>query len=476
MTRCPHRRRRDRTRRRRAARGGLVAFPTETVYGLGADAVVRRRGAPPLRGEGPARRPSGDRPPRRRRAARRAGRVEVARRRARACRARAGRDRSRSSCRARRSVPDAVTGGLDTVGLRVPDQPLALALLDAFGGGVAAPSANRFGRVSPTTAARRARRPRRRRRRRARRRAVPRRRGVDDRRLHRRRARDPARSAASPRERSSDVARPRGRRPRPAARSRAPGTLASHYAPTRTRRASSTPTTLADLRARRSRAASASACIGARRLADDLPRTRRRSARRVDVDEYAHDAVPRLRDADARGLDVVLAVRAARRSGIGAAVADRLRRAARGRERAAMSDRRARSASSTPGSAGSPCCGRSSTCCPTSDIVYFGDTGRFPYGPKPADEVLKYSLEIADVLARPRREDARGRVQQRGGRRARRAAASSSTIPVIGVIEPGHARRAPRSTATGRVGVIGTVGTIASGAYQRRRAPRSRRR
>ncbi len=50
-------------------------------------------------------------------------------------------------------VPDAVTGGLDTVGLRVPDQPVALALLRAFGGGVAAPSANRFGRVSPTTAA-----------------------------------------------------------------------------------------------------------------------------------------------------------------------------------------------------------------------------------------------------------------------------------------------------------------------------------
>ena len=49
-------------------------------------------------------------------------------------------------------VPDAVTGGLPTVGLRVPAQPLALELLGAFGGGVAAPSANRFGRVSPTRA------------------------------------------------------------------------------------------------------------------------------------------------------------------------------------------------------------------------------------------------------------------------------------------------------------------------------------
>lgn len=49
-------------------------------------------------------------------------------------------------------VPLEVTGGQDTVGLRVPGHPLALKLLRAFGGGVAAPSANRFGRISPTTA------------------------------------------------------------------------------------------------------------------------------------------------------------------------------------------------------------------------------------------------------------------------------------------------------------------------------------
>src|SRR5262249_47143671 len=45
-----------------------------------------------------------------------------------------------------------VTGGQDTVGLRVPDHKLALTLLREFGGGIAAPSANRFGRVSPTRA------------------------------------------------------------------------------------------------------------------------------------------------------------------------------------------------------------------------------------------------------------------------------------------------------------------------------------
>lgn len=49
-------------------------------------------------------------------------------------------------------VPDAVTGGLDTVALRVPDHPVALKLLRAFGGGIAAPSANRYGQVSPTSA------------------------------------------------------------------------------------------------------------------------------------------------------------------------------------------------------------------------------------------------------------------------------------------------------------------------------------
>ena len=51
------------------------------------------------------------------------------------------------------AVPDVVTGGRPTVGLRVPDHPVALAVLAAVGDGVAAPSANRYGRVSPTTAA-----------------------------------------------------------------------------------------------------------------------------------------------------------------------------------------------------------------------------------------------------------------------------------------------------------------------------------
>jgi len=53
----------------------------------------------------------------------------------------------------RAGVLDEVTGGLDTIGIRVPNHPMAQALLSQSGCGIAAPSANRFGRVSPTRAA-----------------------------------------------------------------------------------------------------------------------------------------------------------------------------------------------------------------------------------------------------------------------------------------------------------------------------------
>jgi glutamate racemase len=102
---------------------------------------------------------------------------------------------------------------------------------------------------------------------------------------------------------------------------------------------------------------------------------------------------------------------------------------------------------------------------PDERVVYFGDTGRFPYGPKPADEVLAHALEITDVLLD---RDIKLLVVACNSA----AAAALDTlqakldIPVIGVIEPGL-RAAARVTRSGRIGVIGTVGTIASGAYQR---------
>ncbi len=131
--------------------GGLVAFPTETVYGLGADASSPQAMALLYAVKG---RP-GDHPVI----------VHLAEPAAVERWAAEFPDDARSLAREfwpgpltlvlRRQphVLDAVTGGRDTVGLRVPAQPVALALLRAFGGGLAAPSANRFGRVSPTTAA-----------------------------------------------------------------------------------------------------------------------------------------------------------------------------------------------------------------------------------------------------------------------------------------------------------------------------------
>jgi glutamate racemase len=102
---------------------------------------------------------------------------------------------------------------------------------------------------------------------------------------------------------------------------------------------------------------------------------------------------------------------------------------------------------------------------PGEHLIYFGDTGRFPYGPKPAHEVLKYADEIVDFLL------------ERAVKMIVVACNSASAaaldhlqerldIPVVGVIEPGL-RAAIRVTGSGRVGVIGTVGTISSGAYQR---------
>jgi L-threonylcarbamoyladenylate synthase len=130
--------------------GGLVAFPTETVYGLGADAgnpqAVRKiylaKGRPrnhPLIVHIAEARQLTDwaarLPPQAIRLAERywPGPLTLILERA-------------------AHVHDAVTGGQATIALRVPSHPVAQALLTAFGGGVAAPSANRYGRLSATTA------------------------------------------------------------------------------------------------------------------------------------------------------------------------------------------------------------------------------------------------------------------------------------------------------------------------------------
>jgi len=131
--------------------GGLVAFPTETVYGLGADASSARAVA---RLYAVKRRPA-DHPvivhfADAVRAFEWAREVPDA---ARALAARFWPGPLTVILQRSARAADFVTGGQDAVGLRVPSHPVAQALLREFGGGVAAPSANRFGRVSPTTAA-----------------------------------------------------------------------------------------------------------------------------------------------------------------------------------------------------------------------------------------------------------------------------------------------------------------------------------
>lgn len=130
--------------------GGLVALPTETVYGLGANAedpaAVRRifevKGRPPSH---PLIVHIGD-------AERLDDWVEDVPKTARLLAERFWPGPLTLVLRRGPRVPLEATGGLETVAVRVPDHPVALELLSAFGGGVTAPSANRFGSVSPTTA------------------------------------------------------------------------------------------------------------------------------------------------------------------------------------------------------------------------------------------------------------------------------------------------------------------------------------
>jgi L-threonylcarbamoyladenylate synthase len=288
--------------------GGLVAFPTETVYGLGADASNPRALHRLFAVKG---RPS-DHPVI----------VHVARAAQLDDLARDVPDVAHTFAEAfwpgpltlvvrRRNdrVAAEATGGRDTVGIRVPDHPVARALLDAFGDGIAAPSANRFGRVSPTTA---------------------------------QHVRDDLdgdvdivldggactvgvestivdvtgaepvvlRIGAIDEEQLAQlVGKPLVRRT--AGEVAAPGTLESHYAP----EARVELVRVDELDARAGCLRAAGLAVGVLDAPDD-------------VGEYARGLYRDLRELDRHRVDVILAVAPADTEGIGAAVADRLRRAA----------------------------------------------------------------------------------------------------------------------------------------------------
>lgn len=301
--------------------GGLVAFPTETVYGLGGDArnadavkkIFRVKGRPvdhPLI-------------------------VHIAHRRMLDQWAEDISDLAWQLAerfwpgpltlilRKKADVIDEVTGGADTVGLRVPRQSVALELLESFGDGVAAPSANRFGGVSPTCAD-----------------DVRRDLGnqvdfvldggpcsigiestiVDVSDEH------PAilRPGGITRE-QLEAFTGRDFPTRIGGRVKSPGQMPSHYAPQ-----AYVDVVAADeviLRATKMLAAGLRVGLIAPRDIASLDAAVRRLLISENTDTMAHDLYAALRTADAAGLDVCLVVLPEER-GIGAAVADRLRRAA----------------------------------------------------------------------------------------------------------------------------------------------------
>jgi glutamate racemase len=104
---------------------------------------------------------------------------------------------------------------------------------------------------------------------------------------------------------------------------------------------------------------------------------------------------------------------------------------------------------------------------PDEHLVYIGDTGRYPYGPRPLDEVRRFAHQITRHLV----DDHGVKLVVVACNTAAAAAPLADLeatfgVPVVGVIEPG-ARSLVTATRSGRVAVIGTVGTIASGAYGR---------
>ncbi len=301
--------------------GGLVAIPTETVYGLAADASNRRavrrvfavKGRPAdhplivhLGAREQLRRWAGSVPPVAERLADAfwPGPLTLVLPRA-------------------TGVLDEVTGGRPTVALRVPDQPLVLRILARFGGAIAAPSANRFGRVSPTRAGH----------------VVADLGGDVDLVLDAgpcpvglestivEVADDQLRVLRPGVLTAAEIARVAGREVHedPGGPARAPGMLASHYAPAArvvlVRAAEAVPAVEGLL------AAGRSVAVLAETLPPGLPEGTVALEPVGDATGYARHLYDRLREADRLGVDVVVAVVPAP-TGAGVAVLDRLRRAA----------------------------------------------------------------------------------------------------------------------------------------------------
>jgi glutamate racemase len=102
---------------------------------------------------------------------------------------------------------------------------------------------------------------------------------------------------------------------------------------------------------------------------------------------------------------------------------------------------------------------------PDEPVVYVGDNGRFPYGPRPFQEIRGFAMEIAGYLVA---RDVKLLVVACNSIEVAAIAdvAGAHGVPVVGVIDPG-VRAAVRATRNRHIGLIGTEATVASGAYER---------
>lgn len=103
---------------------------------------------------------------------------------------------------------------------------------------------------------------------------------------------------------------------------------------------------------------------------------------------------------------------------------------------------------------------------PTEDLVYIGDTGRYPYGPKPLGQVRGYAHEIANSLVDDHYVKAIIVACNTAAAAGLDDLRARLSMPILDVIEPG-ASSLVEATGSGRAAMIGTVGTVSSGAYVR---------
>ncbi|GHC23148.1 glutamate racemase [Leuconostoc lactis] len=102
---------------------------------------------------------------------------------------------------------------------------------------------------------------------------------------------------------------------------------------------------------------------------------------------------------------------------------------------------------------------------PHEQFIFIGDTARMPYGPRPVQEVIDYTFQMAQFLLTAKHIKLLVIACNTATARALPQLQAQLPIPVIGVIVPG-ATAAAATTSNQKIGVIATQGTVTSGAYQ----------